>query len=186
MAMVQCPNGHNYDGEDFNQCPFCMADINGGGQTIADTVPVNYNDNHSQNNVQDDDDDNKTVAIIRAKDGVDPVVGWLVCIEGKDKGRDYRIHTENNYIGRSEKMDISIRNDDTISRENHAVISFDTREKLFYIAPGTGRSIIRLNRKPCLGTAELAPYDVLEIGSSKFVFITLCNEHFNWWDNDLT
>jgi hypothetical protein len=183
MAFIQCPNGHNYDGDDHSQCPFCMADM-GGTVNIDPTVPINNNPAPSYSG--GDDDDGKTVAIVRAKDGVDPVVGWLVCIEGKDKGVDYRIHTENNYIGRSDKMDICIRNDDTISRENHAVISFDTREKLFYLAPGQGRSIVRLNRKPCLGTAELNPYDVLEIGTSKFVFITLCNEHFDWWDNDLT
>ena len=36
----------------------------------------------------------------------DPVVGWLVCIEGATKGNDYRIHSQNNYIGRSARMDI--------------------------------------------------------------------------------
>lgn len=33
----------------------------------------------------------------------DPVVGWLVCIKGATKGTDYRIHSQNNYIGRSAK-----------------------------------------------------------------------------------
>ena len=37
---------------------------------------------------------------------MDPVTGWLVCIEGPSKGRDYKIMTEKNFLGRSETMDI--------------------------------------------------------------------------------
>ena len=42
----------------------------------------------------------RTVGLIRKRTGLDPVVGWLVCIAGPDKGRDYRIHSERNFLGR--------------------------------------------------------------------------------------
>ena len=35
----------------------------------------------------------------------DPVVEWLVCIDGPEKGRDYRIRSGNNYIGRSQDIE---------------------------------------------------------------------------------
>lgn len=57
----------------------------------------------------------------------DPVVGWLVCIDGATKGNDYRIHSQNNYIGRSAKMDISIPEDSHISAENSAIIALRQR-----------------------------------------------------------
>ena len=34
---------------------------------------------------------NKTVAVFRQQHGIDPVVGWLVCINGPEKGNDYRL-----------------------------------------------------------------------------------------------
>ena len=104
-------------------------------------------------------DEGQTIAVIHQQLGIDPVVGWLVAVSGSERGRDYRIHSDNNYIGRSEKMAICIRGDDTISRVNHAVIAYDTRERLFYFAPGEGRSINRINGKATLGMVELHPYD---------------------------
>lgn len=128
----------------------------------------------------DDDDDGKTVAIIHHDMGIDPVVGWLVCIDGKEKGRDYRIHTDNNFVGRSERMDICIRGDETISRENHAIVSYDSVDKIFYFSPGDGRSIVRLNDKAIFQTAQLQAYDKLVIGKTSFLFIPLCGENFEW------
>lgn len=109
-----------------------------------------------------------------------PVTGWLVCIEGPSKGMDYRIHDEYNYIGRGSKMDICIQGDPTVSRENHAIIAYDTQEKLFYFAPSGGGSIVRVNGKAVLGNVELKAYDRLSIGQSVFLFIPLCGENFEW------
>jgi hypothetical protein len=69
--------------------------------------------------------------------GIDPVVGWLVCIEGPDRGRDYRIHTERNFIGRAPTMDIAITGDPAISWDNQAVLSYNPRRHTFRLAPGT-------------------------------------------------
>lgn len=128
----------------------------------------------------DDDDDGKTVAIIHHDMGIDPVVGWLVCIDGKEKGKDYRIHTDNNFVGRSERMDICIRGDETISRENHAIVSYDGVDKIFYFSPGDGRSIVRLNDKAIFQTMQLQAYDKLVIGKTTFLFIPLCGDNFEW------
>ncbi len=139
------------------------------GKTVANASPNSM-------------DYERTVAIIKKEMGIDPVVGWLVCVEGKEKGRDYRMHSDNNFIGRGEKMDICVRGDDTISRENHAIISYDTRDKVYYLSPGEGRSIVRLNEKALFSTASLAAYDKIELGNTKFVFIPLCGGEFAWID----
>ena len=54
---------------------------------------------------------------------VDPVVGWLVCVEGPLRGTDWRLHAGYNYIGR-ETGDIHIQGDSQISREKHATVSY--------------------------------------------------------------
>lgn len=125
-------------------------------------------------------DEGKTIGVVQQQMGIDPVTGWLVNIRGPEKGQDYKIHSDNNYIGRSENMDICIRGDQTISRERHAIIAYDTREKLFYFAPGDGRSINRVNGKAVLNMVLLNPYDEIEIGCTKLVFVPFCGERFEW------
>jgi len=111
---------------------------------------------------------------------IQPVVGWLACVKGPEKGKDYRIHEQNNYIGRGRENDISIPGDPTISRERHAILAYDTRSKAFYFAPSGGQSIVYHNNAPVFNNVVLKAYDQIEIGESKFVFVPLCGENFQW------
>jgi pSer/pThr/pTyr-binding forkhead associated (FHA) protein len=188
MAMVSCPKGHWYDTAESFECPYCK---NAGTPSIGSTTPV-FGDVGKTQPVYDAaptptptstggsaSDMGKTVPLIREKIGIDPVVGWLVCVEGNDKGKDFRIHADNNFLGRSEGMDISI-NDETISRENHSIISYDSRNKNFYIVFSGGRSLSLLNGEPVYSTIQLKPYDLIEVGDTKLRFIPFCGENFNW------
>ncbi len=192
MEMKQCPNGHFYDQSRTPECPYCnsaSANVNvtrpvwlpqdgaAGGNGV--TVPGAIEHTRSISSAQAGDAE-RTVAVIKKEIGIDPVVGWLVCVEGKEKGRDYRMHADNNYIGRDEKMDICIRGDDTISRENHAVISYDMNNETYYFSPGTGRSIVHVNGKAVFATIQISAYDSIQLGSTRLVFIPLCGEAFNW------
>jgi len=195
MQMKQCEQGgHYYDASIHSECPYCAAP--GVGATVAldmgrtmplagvsspdvsKTMPLTKHDEPSQ--TAGSADEGKTIAIVKDSIGIDPVVGWLVCTQGSQKGRDYRIHTDNNFVGRSEKMDICIQGDDTISRENHAIVSYDGRDKVFFLSPGDGRSIVRLNDKALFNTAELSSHDVIEIGVTKLIFVPLCGDKFDW------
>ncbi len=199
MEMRKCPNGHYYDASIHQDCPYCSGASNSGatlpldsfggglgesvtipltGAAPADddgkTMPLSSAMNNS------DPDDGRTVALIKEDKGIDPVVGWLVCTSGKEKGRDYRIHSDNNHIGRSDRMDICIRGDETISRENHATISYDMQDNTFFFSPGDGRAIVRVNSKAVFQTVELKPYDILTIGKTEVCFIPFCSEKFKW------
>ena len=109
-----------------------------------------------------------------------PVVGWLVCIDGPSKGRDYRIHSQNNFIGRSRSMDICIEGDNTISSERSAVLSYDDMNRIFYFAPGQSLNLVRLNGNALMMPMELHAYDELTIGKTKLLFVPLCGERFDW------
>lgn len=151
--------------------------LNGAGPMAGDddrTVPLQQAIN------QADPDEGRTVALIQEDKGIDPVVGWLVCVEGKEKGRDYRIHADNNFIGRSDRMDICVRGDETISRENHAIISYDMVDNTFYFSPGDGRAIVRLNDKALFQTAKIHVNDKITIGKTSFLFVPFCSEGFQW------
>ena len=113
---------------------------------------------------------------------VKPVVGWLVCVDGAAKGRDFRIHAQYNYIGRGRHMDICISGDDCISTERAAIIAYDTEEKFFSFGPGMGHNVVRVNGKMLMNAVVLQPYDELTIGKTKLLFVPLCGERFDWND----
>lgn len=124
-----------------------------------------------------------TVAMWQHKTGIDPVVGWLVCIKGVNKGRDYRLHSDRNQVGRAPNMEICIEQDETISRENHCQIVYDTRTRLFSLVPGLGRNLVYLNGKSVLGAIELAACDQIDIGEGSFRFVPFCGpDLFSWAD----
>ena len=109
----------------------------------------------------------------------DPVVGWLVCIEGPAQGEDYRVHAGYNYIGRN-TGDICIRGDNQISRQNHAMIAFDSSDMIFFVGPANGKNLIKVNGKTVFNPVEIHSYDTISIGTTKLIFVALCGERFNW------
>jgi hypothetical protein len=119
----------------------------------------------------------ETVGIFQKRTGVDPVVGWLVCIKGTHKGRDYRLHSDLNKLGRAPNMDVCIEGDEAISRENHCQIAFSPRSKTFNIIPGDGRNLSYLNDQDVLSAMRLKAYDRLDLGESSFIFIPF---EFDW------
>lgn len=131
------------------------------------------------------DTDEKTVGFFHLnnpKINIEPVVGWLVCIRGKDFGKSFNLKSGRNFIGRDASMDVSIPGDKSISRQCHAVILYDPKSKMFLVQPGTSRELFYLNDKVVLGVKEIAPYQVLTIGDTDLMFVPFCCEQFNWED----
>ena len=77
-------------------------------------------------------------------------------------------------------MDICIRGDDAISRENHAVISFNPRNSSFKLQPGDGRGLVYLNGDDIDVPVSIKPYDLIELGQTKLLFMPFCGEKFQW------
>lgn len=112
-----------------------------------------------------------------------PVVGWLVCIDGPEKGKDYRLHSGYNNIGRSPEMDVCILGDNKISRDKHCMVAFDPEGGEFYFGPVSGINLVKLNKKLVMMPTEIHAYDELLIGSSRFKFVPFCGESFSWEEN---
>ena len=195
----RCPNGHFYNPAKFSCCPHCgVAGIDIGptrpvanttpigapaapGGFEGPTTPINRAAGNTGEQVTQGFYDHK----LSDKPGearIDPIVGWLVCIEGPDRGRDFRIKAENNSIGRSPKMDICIAGDPRISRDNHATIAFDPRATEFRLIAGASRGLVYMNGKMVDASVVLQPYDTIELGESKLTFVPFCSERFRWTD----
>jgi len=181
VKMVQCDQGHYYDPSKSSSCPYCGVQ---GLNVSAHRPAADDEDTRTLGAPprRGEDLDETTKAFFPAKLGFDPVVGWLVCIEGTDAemGRDYRVRSENNFIGRSPSMPISIQGDDLISREKHATISFDPTNQVFTLLRGEGRGLIYLNDQAVYSAMPLNAYDIIKMGLTKLLFIPLCGEKFQW------
>lgn len=186
--MIRCPEGHFYDAEKHSSCPICGV----SGLNIGKTKGRKYEpppEGEAGGGADEKTQGQHTPGRQRSGDArtvgywgkkFDPVVGWLVCIAGPDKGRDYRVRAERNFIGRSPEMDIFVENDEHISRKNHAVISYNPRNNKFKLLPGDGRALVYLNDDDVNTAQELKAYDIMEMGDSKFMFVPLCGEQFQW------
>lgn len=124
-------------------------------------------------------EDSKTVGFYQKKIGIDPVVGWLVCLQGPERGRDYRIHAGQNFIGRSYEMDIIVSDDEQVSRERHCAIIFDPSGNEFYLVPGQGTQTT-LNNNLLIDSAALKEGDRIQAGGSTFVFVPFSQEGHTW------
>lgn len=205
IKMKTCRNGHHYDASLYAECPECAAAIGrtapvegfqwaptGAPQVEIPTSPMgiptapggdhwaNASGYQGAGDLSDHYGPTMPVSLDADLAVERPVTGWLVCIDGADKGKDFRLHAEMNYIGRSQANDVALSNDNTVSRERHALIAYDDRDRKFYFAPASGASLVRQNGRPVLGTAELNQGDRLEIGSGTYLFVPLCGEDFQW------
>jgi len=189
VALERCPSGHLFDPAKHTSCPYCgVADLDFQKTHPKRPVTSNGGDEPEEMRTRPKDqappagaDPGATQGIFRRKLGLDPVVGWLVCIEGTNRGRDYRIRSENNFVGRSEKMDISITGDEGISRENHAIITFDPKDSSFTLSPGNARGIVYLNGGAVHSSTSLSPHDEIQIGNTRLRFVPFCgSDGFQW------
>jgi Inner membrane component of T3SS, cytoplasmic domain len=188
MALKRCENGHYFDPAKHTSCPSCgVQNINFEPTRkkeeikVADTAPPAGGAPAGGGAAKPrPGDDGKTVSLIHKKAGIDPVVGWLVCVEGADRGRDYRIRSEKNFIGRAESMDVAIRGDETVSRENHAIVSFNPKARQFKLHPGDSRGLVYLNGEEVDHPSALKAGDHIELGQTKLLFVPLCDDQFSW------
>lgn len=204
MAITECGNGHLYDTNQYASCPYC----NGGGNvinfgvmnagseseysdirtTIGKTEAISsYTGSGGSDKTvapegyrKKSEEINKTVGVFSKKINLEPIVGWLVCVEGPEKGKDYHLWARINTIGRSERMDVCIKDDQTISRENHARIAYDPKHNNFQLIPAESINNIYLNDEPVYIPAKLSAYDVIELGDSKMIFVPFCCDRFRW------
>ena len=73
--------------------------------------------------------------------------------------------------------------DTSISRDNHAVIAFDSEQCRFFMGHGGKANLVRLNDMPVLSTEALEDGDFIRIGETTLKFVALCGPDFTWEDD---
>ena len=165
MSLERCPNGHVYNARRYGKiCPYCNMKLAGEDE---EKKPVGFE---------------PPVELLEEEE--EPVCGWLVCIQGARVGKDYRIHNGKNFVGRGDDMDIQILGDNEINRRNHAVIVYDQKKRNTVILPGDSAGLAYLRGEAVYVPAQLNPYDTIEMGKCRFIFVPLCVQNFEWNDTE--
>ena len=114
----------------------------------------------------------RTIGYYSPVRGNDYVTGWLVCVKGREKGRDYRLHHGINRHGRSMDMEVFFSEDRYDGKSNH-----------IYIVPGKG-TLTYVNQELLEKQRVLRSGDRLYIGDSIFEFIAYCREGHTWEEEE--
>lgn len=111
---------------------------------------------------------------------LEPVVGWLVAMAGPERGRDFRLRAERNFIGRAVENDVVIAGDPRVSRLRHAIVTFEPRKRVFYLSPGDASGLVYLNDELLDKTTPIGPTDVIEVGDTTLKLVPFVTAEFNW------
>ena len=115
----------------------------------------------------------------------DPVVGWLVIVEGPGKGNFLKLGYGANSIGKADTERVVIDfGDDQISRTNHAVVTYDPRGRNYFVQHGGGTNLTYLNDGPVLAPTELPALAHILLGNTTLRFVPLCGDAFDWQDTE--
>ncbi len=124
-----------------------------------------------------DESDNTPQPVIPSEE---PVVGWLVCIEGPNIGQSFNIHAGQNSLGRSNNNTIVINKDKSVSREKHAWIVYEPKHRQFYAQPGESSGLTYVNDEVIMQATKLEKWSVIDVGNTRLTLFPLCDDEFSW------
>ena len=127
-------------------------------------------------------EDVKTMAFYDLGGGQEPVVGWLVCVKGAYFGQSFDLKTGRNNVGRAGNMDIVLAQEPTVSRNRHAVLTYEPGERQFFIQPGESNGLTYHNQAVVMQFEALHAYDRVRLGNAEFMFVPCCGAQFSWED----
>lgn len=205
---VKCKNGHWYDPNMHRTCPHCkraseqlrltLDDVEEDDKTVSiadvdvslgeqlEALDILHSTETNGNQVQaeiksEQQEEDRTISF--GFFGMDseqpPVTGWLVCIQGAQRGSDFRLHSGKNFLGRSPSMDIVLADDKTVSRDKHCSVVYDPKGNQFYLTPEKGNIVLR-NGNMVEKAEILQERDTLQLGETILQFIPFCQEDITW------
>lgn len=202
MAIIRCVRGHFYDSEKFEDCPTCKnldqrtselrnrlyPGFSGTAGTMNEdvtvplfqrgghTVEVGGERQHSSGGASDED--GVTVALFSKAGGTALVTGWIVCVEGPLKGRDFRLCHGMNWVGLSMDSDICLSGASEVSLNKHCSIVYDIKSNQFFIVAEKG--IVYMEDEAVREPKKLSVGSRIRIGNCSFEFIPFCREGQLW------
>ncbi|NBH71184.1 hypothetical protein D3Z51_03885 [Clostridiaceae bacterium] len=136
-----------------------------------------------------EDDDDRTIALpktpviqgvgapVAEKKQAGFIAGWLVCVNGPERGCDYRLYKGFNRLGSGERADILV-GDPGLAEVALAVVYDDKSNAFFAVEQPGGRAL--LNGGELQGAVRISSGDLVKAGESEFEFVAFCREGRVW------
>lgn len=171
MKLTRCKNNHFFDADKFLSCPHCA---NQQAGISADHL-MGQNQEHVITAIPQLQELSSYKQITPRK-----TVGWLVCIKGSMIGESFVLREGDNHIGRAGNMDVALIYEPSVSKENHAMISYDSSEKNFFLLSDSKENRTLCNNKHLKNKKTLRSRDIITLGSCLLMFIPFCSSSFSW------
>lgn len=162
MNLKRCEKGHFYDADRYMLCPRC--------QMEEEDLPV-AEGRHEEDRTESD------------SASFQYPVGWLVCIEGFNRGKIYQLKSGKNIIGSADTMDICLKETAEGIHICRGIINYDVEKRTFLVSAGNSRELAYVNSQAVLVSVGLKNRDRIKIGGETLMFISLCGEDFSWETN---
>jgi len=166
-----CDNGHQME-DGWTDCPYCVRTgyrITPAVGTLGKTRPELASTRPEAAAVQMERspgfDPRKTVPLATVRRA--PVVGWVVVMEGAQKGEDFRLREGKNALGSDECSDVTLR-DPSISGK-HASISYRDGKFMITDLDSTNGTFLNHDLEP-VARCELKDNDLIRVGATTLKF----------------
>ncbi len=200
LADKRCENGHFID-ESWDLCPYCPADSSEAEIPIvrpARAAPAEPAPSRPAPAVQSpparrdvppgpvqSPPMERTVAApkLSPQDMAQAkryVVGWLVGLNGVNRGESFPVRIGRNVLGRDRRSDIVINDEQASS--HHADLVFRPEERRFILMDHNSTNGTYVNEMEIEPRKDLAGKDIIRIGSQKLLFMPLIHDGFYWDD----
>ena len=173
--FIKCENGHVYE-DSCEYCPQCGSPTarqnNVSSQRRVKKLVISRESTEAEAG--------RTVSYSPSFEGHKHrfISGWLVCVEGSEKGRDYRIYRGFNRIGRLPGSDVSVAGEEKMDESFHCAVVYDDKSNSFALCPGKG--VVSLNGEPLIKATPLKIYDRITIGKTLLEFVPFCGGNKKW------
>jgi hypothetical protein len=153
-----CRNGHQME-DSWEDCPYCQRT---GFQGVASAVP-----GKTRLETEPPKEPVARKTVLLTEKYKPPVVGWLVAVNGEQKGEDFRLREGQNTLGSAPDAEVVIR-DATVSGK-HASLRY--KEGKFYLTDLDSTNGTYLNDRPeAIAREELKDNDVIRLGEVSLKF----------------
>lgn len=112
--------------------------------------------------------------------GWNPILGWLVCVQGGKQGKDFRLTQETTYIGRAASNDVCLDFDEAISRDTAITITYIKQSRVFRLNAEQSKNPVLVNQSPVLTELYLRDRDVISVGNTQLKLVCFCDASFAW------
>lgn len=167
MALTQCSNQHYYDNDKYNSCPYCKPDEDDEKTVCLQNGSDENSLEQEQNNknVTDNYISEQSSVNIQYKEDTDlksrVVVGWLVGLNGNDKGKDFTI-----YAGMNQMSEVQCS------------IIYEGIANLCYLFPGSCKTSI--NGICIEEPKKLKSGDRIMVGENRYDYVAYCHDDIKW------